>query len=98
MGEATRTSGGAGMPTTWVAARYGLDPLKVNALRRAGELYAVRPPGAEDWLYPAWQFEGNGVKPAAAQFFAAARARGFESGDLHGLLTRRVGMVGGRRV
>jgi hypothetical protein len=86
------------MPTTWVAARYGLDPVKVNALRRAGELYAVRSPGAHDWVYPAWQFEGNGVKPAVAQFLAAARERGFAAHELHGLLSRRVGMVGGRRV
>ena len=85
------------MSTTWVAARFGLDPVRVNALRRAGELYAFRLPGG-DWLYPAWQFDAKGVRPGVAAFFAAAREEGFGAADLDEILARRVGIVGGSSV
>ena len=87
-----------GLSTTWVASRFGLDPVRVNVLRRAGELYAVRTPGSTEWIYPAWQFEGDGLKPGVARFFGAAREQGLTGAQIGRVLHRRVGMVGGRTV
>ena len=98
MRKSSEQAEASALTTSWVAARFGLDPVGVNARRRAGELYAFRPQGASDWLYPAWQFEGNGVRPAAARFFAAARDQGLGPAELHEILSRRVGIVGGRGV
>ena len=87
------------MSTPWVAARLGLDPLKVERLRRAGELLAVRPAGSADWLYPSWQFETNGgVRPAVAALLRTARERGIPAARLHEVLTRRTGLVSGKRL
>ena len=62
------------MSTPWVAARLGIDPLRVERLRRAGELFAVRPAGSADWLYPSWQFETSGrVRPAVSALLRTAR-------------------------
>src|SRR5438270_485992 len=78
------------MSTPWVAARLGLDPLKVERLRRAGELLAVRPAGSADWLFPSWQFEtSGGVRPAVAALLRTARERGIPAARLHEVLTRR---------
>ena len=88
------------MSTPWVAARLGMDPLKVERLRRAGELLAVRPAGCSDWLYPTWQFEaeGSGVRPAVASALRAARELGMSSARLYELLRRRSGLVEGKRL
>jgi hypothetical protein len=88
------------MSTPWVAARLGLDPLEVERLRRAGELLAVRPRGAGDWLHPTWQFETDGpaVRPAVAAVLRAAREVGLGAARLHELLRRRTGLVEGKRL
>jgi len=88
------------MSTPWVAARLGMDPLQVERLRRAGDVLAVRPSGAADWLYPTWQFEsdGRGVRPAVAAVLRAAREVGVGAARLHELLGRRTGLVGGKRL
>ena len=87
------------MSTPWVAARLGLDPLRVERLRRAGELFAVRPAGATDWLYPSWQFEPSGrVRPAVAVVLRTARERGIGAARLYELLKRRTGLVEGKRL
>lgn len=97
-GTQIQISATRGLTTTWVAERFGLDPVRVNALRRAGELYAVRPPGADEWIYPAWQFEAGDVRPSVARFLAAAREQGLTGARLARMLQRRVGMVGGKTV
>jgi hypothetical protein len=79
----------------WLAQRFGIDPLKVDALRRAGELYAVRN-GTGEWKYPAWQFEANGrTKPAVRRLLAAAHEQQLDALEVDELLDRRVGLVGG---
>jgi hypothetical protein len=86
------------LSTPWVAARLGVDPLRVERLRRAGELFAVRPAGCADWLYPSWQFDSTGrVRPAVASLLREAREQGIGSARVHELLTRRTGLVEGRR-
>ena len=59
---------------SWLAERLAIDPLKIEAMRRAGELIAVREPGSGDWHYPAWQFEPE----------AAARRRPHRRGRARG--------------
>jgi hypothetical protein len=88
------------MSTPWVAARLGMDPLRVERLRRAGELLAVRPAGGSDWLYPTWQFEaeGSGVRPAVAAALRVARELGMSSARLYELLRCRTGLVEGKRL
>ena len=86
------------MSTSWVGMRLGIDPVRVNAMRRAGELYAVRPTGSQEWLYPAWQF-GPDWKPLppVQRALKAAKEAGLGERELESLLNRRVGMVRGNR-
>jgi hypothetical protein len=86
------------LSTSWVGMRMGVDPVRVNAMRRAGELYAVREPGSQDWLFPAWQF-GPDWKPlpSVQRVLRAARDAGYDDSRVEELFNRRVGMVGGRR-
>ena len=93
-GQALRVQGLSG---SWLAARLGVPPSRVDALRRAGELLGVRAPGTWDYVYPAWQFNGGG-KPVAAlpRVLRAARSAGLDDTELYELLTRRLGLVGSR--
>jgi hypothetical protein len=84
---------------SWLAVQLGIDPVKIDILRRAGELYAYRPPGSDDWVYPAWQFGGDGqVRAAVKRVLAAARERHLSQSRLEELLNQRVGLAGGRRM
>ena len=77
---------------TRLADRLGLQPAQIEALRRAGDLLAVR--SGLDYHYPAWQFNGGGnALPQVKALVAAARARGVTDSQLCELLTRRVGMT-----
>lgn len=78
----------------WLAARMGIDPVRVDALRRAGELIAVREPGSTEWRYPAWQFEGGKPRRAVARVTAAAREAGLDEARLYDLLTSPMGLGG----
>lgn len=83
------------LTASWLAARWGLDPVAIEVRRRAGELYAVRADG--DWVYPAWQLDESGaVRPEVARVLAAAREAGLRPGDLTAVLSRRSGLAGGR--
>ena len=83
---------------SWLAQRFGVDPLKVDAMRRAGELHAVRN-GTGEWKYPAWQFEADGrTNPAVRPLRAAAHVERIAALELEQLLETRVGLVGGKRV
>jgi len=67
------------------------------ALRRAGELIAVRAPGASDWRYPAWQFENGRPRAGVARVVSAARAAGVEDGRLYEVMTTPLGLGRGDR-
>ncbi|MBA3717131.1 MAG: hypothetical protein H0W87_02735 [Actinobacteria bacterium] len=87
----------AALTTSWLAARWGVDPVALEIRRRAGELFATRAPGSDEWLYPTWQFDDEGnVKPEVARVFAAACEAGLTSAQLDELFNRRVGLAGGR--
>jgi hypothetical protein len=86
------------LSTSWVGMRMGIDPVRINAMRRAGELYGVRRPGSQEWYFPAWQF-GPDWKPLPSiqRVLRAAREAGYDEVRLVALFNRRVGIVGGRR-
>jgi hypothetical protein len=89
----------ANLTGSWLATRFGVDPLKIEAMRRAGELYAVRN-GSGEWRYPSWQFEADGkTKPAVKRLLAAAHEERIDALRLDEVLERRkVGLVGGHSV
>ena len=87
------------LSASWLSTKWGVDTVKINAMRRAGELVAVRPAGSQDWLYPAWQFGPDGsVRPEVEHVLAAARRRGLRPEQTAELLERRSGITGGDRL
>ena len=87
-----------GMTTSWLAARWGTQPARVEAMRRAGELVGVRR-GAGEVVYPTWQF-GLDAKPLSdlPRLVSAAREAGLDDARLNELLTMRAGLTGERRL
>jgi hypothetical protein len=83
------------LPATWLSARTAVDPARIDALRRAGELIAVREPGSTEWRYPAWQFDAGNPRPGVARVVATARERGIDDTRLYDLLTKPLGLRGG---
>jgi hypothetical protein len=84
---------------TWLAARQGIDPVRIERLRRAGELLAIRDQARSEWRYPLWQFDADGaVRPAVARLLQVAKEKRITADRLEQLLDRRVGLVGGTTV
>ena len=79
---------------TWLAERLAVDPLKIEAMRRDGELIAFREPGADDWRYPAWQFDGWKPRRGVARVVAAAREAGLDESRLYDVLSAPSGLMG----
>jgi hypothetical protein len=68
-------------------------------MRRSGELFAVRRPGSQEYLYPAWQFDDGGRPlPVVPRLLRAAKRAGLDDEGLARLLNRRAGLVGGKRL
>ncbi len=86
------------LPGTWLAARFAIDPFLLDAMRRDGELVAVREPGSTDWLYPGWQFEGRNPRPVIARIVRAAREKGLGEARLYTIMTAPLGLGGDRQV
>jgi hypothetical protein len=85
------------LPATWLAERAAVDPAKIDALRRAGELIAVREPGSTEWRYPAWQFDNGKPRTGITRVVAAARDCGLDDGELYAVLPRPLGLRGDGR-
>jgi hypothetical protein len=86
------------IPATWLAARLAVDPVKIDVMRRGGELIAVREPGSIEWCYPAWQFDGGKPRRGVARVVAAAREVGIDEARLYDVLTAPLGLrESGRR-
>jgi len=79
---------------SWLAERLGIDPLKIEAMRRDGELIAVREPGSDDWRYPAWQFDAWKPRRGIARVVAAAREAGLDESRLYDVLSAPSGLMG----
>jgi len=86
------------LPATWLAERLAVEPAKIDALRRSGELIAVREPGSTEWLYPAWQFEAWKPRRGVTRVVGAAREAGVDETHLYDLLTTPLGLTGRRRL
>lgn len=87
------------LTTSWLAAKLGTQSGRIDAMRRAGQLYAIRRPGAQDYLYPAWQFDESGRPlPFVERLIRTAREAGLDDRELDEVLNRRAGLVGGRRL
>jgi hypothetical protein len=96
----TTTTGGApsGLTTSWLATRMGLQPARIDALHRSGELLGV-PRADGQRVFPSWQFGRDGRPlPSLPRVIAAARAAGLDDAALHRLVTMRAGLTGGRRL
>jgi hypothetical protein len=81
---------------SWLAARQGVDPLRIERRRRAGELLAIRDEARREWRYPMWQFDDQGeVRPAVARLLQLAKENRIPATRIEQLLERKVGLVGG---
>jgi hypothetical protein len=69
-----------------------VDPAYIDAMRRAGELIAVREPGSSQWRYPAWQFDHGRPRTSVARIVAVARSRGLDEAKLYDVLTAPLGL------
>lgn len=85
------------LPATWLAARWGIDPARIEAMRRGGELIAVRRPGSGEWFYPAWQFDAGRPRRGVDRIVTAARDAGIDETRLYDLLSAPLGLGRGER-
>ncbi len=85
-------------PATWLAVRFAIEPGTIDAMRRDGELIAVREPGSTTWLYPPWQFDGRNPLPSIPRIVRAARETGLDEARLFTILTARRGLGNEERV
>jgi hypothetical protein len=83
---------------SWLASRLAVDPMKIDAMRRAGELIAVREPGSTEWLYPAWQFSQSRPRPSVPRIVKVAREAGIDETRLYEILTAPLGLGSGKRL
>jgi hypothetical protein len=99
MGSATTNRYSDTLPATWLSERMAVDPGRIDAMRRAGELIAVREHGSTEWRYPAWQFVRGTPRSGVARIVAVAREHGIDETRLFDLLTQPLGLRGdGRRL
>jgi hypothetical protein len=82
---------------TWLAARLAVDPARIDAMRRAGELIAVREPGSIEWRYPAWQFDGTMPRKGVQRVVSTAREAGLDEARLYEVLSSPLGLRGASR-
>jgi hypothetical protein len=82
----------ATLPATWLAARIAVEPAYIDAMRRAGELIAVRESGSNEWRYPAWQFKHGRPRASVARIVATARSLGIDEARLYDVLTAPLGL------
>ena len=82
------------LPATWLAERLAIDPAMIDAMRRDGELIAVREPGSTDWFYPSWQLHDGQPLHGIRRVVRAARESRIDEAQLYTILTARRGLHG----
>jgi hypothetical protein len=82
------------LTASWLAVRLGIEPARIDAMRRGGELIAVREPGSTVWHYPPWQFDGLEPLSSIPRVTRAAREAGVDEERLYRILTARRGLTG----
>jgi hypothetical protein len=87
------------LSASWLASRFAIEPFKLEAMRRDGELIAFRPAGAREHYYPLWQFddEGNPL-PIVRRLVVEGPERGLRENRLYEVLSARAGLGGDRRL
>ena len=80
------------LSASWLSDRLGVDVVRIDAMRRAGELIAVRPEESTVWQYPAWQFAGGEPRAVVRRILAAAREAQLDERRLYGVLTLPLGL------
>lgn len=86
------------LSASWLAERFAVDPGRIEAMRRDGELIAVREEGTVEWRYPSWQLEGRTPRRVVPRVVAAAREAGLSERRLYEVLTAPMGIRGERRL
>jgi hypothetical protein len=83
------------LSAAWLGTRTGLDPGRLETLRRRGDLLGVRV--GDGYEFPSWQFGTDGqLLPALARVLSTARSVGVSDERLVQLLNARQGLAGGR--
>ena len=82
------------LSASWLAERLGIDPVLIDAMRRDGELIAVREPGSTEWFYPSWQFANGEPLHGVTRVVRAAREARIDEARLYRILTARRGLHG----
>jgi hypothetical protein len=80
------------LSASWLSARLGIDVARIDAMRRAGELIAVRPEGLTEWHYPAWQLAGGEPRSVVRSLLVAAREAKLDEQRLYDVLTAPLGL------
>jgi hypothetical protein len=88
----------SGLTRDWLAARLGVQPARIDGMRRAGYLVGITRDDGQH-LYPSWQFGRDG-RPLAVvpRLVAAARSAGVDERRLHEIVTMRSGLTGEHRL
>jgi hypothetical protein len=87
------------LSASWLAARFAIEPFKLEAMRRDGEVVAFRPAGAHEHYYPLWQFDEDGQPlPVVPRLVREARERGLRGNRLYEILSARAGLSGDKRL
>ena len=87
------------LTASWLASRFAIEPFKLEAMRRDGEVIAFRPAGAREHSYPLWQFDEEGHPlPVVRRLVLEARERGLSDNRLYEILSARAGLGGDRRL
>jgi hypothetical protein len=95
---ATRLADDA-LSASWLASRFAIEPLKLEAMRRDGEVIAFRPADAREYYYPLWQFDEEGHPlPVVRRLVVEARERGLRGNRLYEVLSARAGLGGDKRL
>jgi hypothetical protein len=87
------------LSASWLGSRLGVEPFKLEAMRRAGELIAYRPEGSREHYYPLWQFDEEWQPlPIIPQLVREAEGRGLRGDRLYEVLNARAGATGSSRL